>query len=610
VAAQSSIGKYSKHHLAITASLAVLIAGLIGALISWNLKPLGVAPQTIKRFAHTLPEDQQLSSTGRPNLAISPDGTKIIYCANEQIYLRQTDELEAGPIRGTDENIRNIRNPFFSPDGLWVGFFSDTELKKIAVTGGAPIALCNARGPYGASWGADNAIVFGQRHAIMRVSADGGTPEVLVNLESGETAYGPQILPDGKELLFAVTTESGRDRWDKAQIVLQSLETGERKILIPEGSEARYAPTGHLIYAHEETLFAVSFDLAGHEVRGGAVPIVEGVMRGTNPSSSTGAANFSFSSAGSLIYIPAFVRQGAECFLAFADRDGTVERLPAPQRQYHGPMLSPDGKRVAVSIGTYGASNVYIYDIDRSTLQQLTFGGGERPIWTPDGKWVTFSSTRERGVFNIYRKPADSSGDAVRLTSGASAQWALSWSPGGDVLIFAEKQITTDWDILWLSLEDVAKPQTIVQTDGSDYFGVLSPNGRWLAYSSNEQDNQNDIYVQAFPSGSGGKWRVSTEGGTFPRWAQNGKELFYWNDGRIMTVKVTTDTNFTHENPVQLPVTTAGTAPFAAWDISPDGRCFLVLRPVEGADSAAPTQQINIVLNWFEELKRLVPTGN
>jgi serine/threonine-protein kinase len=554
----------------------------------------------MRRFIHTLRDDQQLTSTGRPILTISADGTQIVYVANRQLYLRPIDEVEANPIRGTDEP----SNPFFSPDSQWVGFFSrdDLALKKIPVTGGAPMTLCKAANPYGASWESDNTIVFGQGQTIMRVSADGGTPEVLINLESGETAYAPQILPGNEKVLFTVTSVSGADRWDRAQIVMQSLETGEREVLIPAGAEGRYIPTGHIVYAVEEILYAVPFDLARHEVRGGAVPILEGVMR----ADSTGAANFSFSNLGSLVYIPGGGFRALVKVLAFVDRDGTVQQLPAAPHRYDLPRLSPDGTRVAVEINSAGNLDVWIYDITRNTMDQLTFEGGRYPCWTGDGKWVTFSSIRDRAS-NIYWKQADFSGEAQRLTTSENDQVPFSWSSDGDVLIFGEQSPTTGWDLWSLSLEDAGKPQPIAQTEAIEFAGFLSPNGRWLAYQSNEE-GQRDIYVQAFPPGSGGKWRISTKGGRSPRWAPNGEELFYWEpSNRIMAVKVTTDPTFTRGNPAPLRVELSLPSSYRIWDVTPDGQRFLIMQPQKESKSVT---QINIVQNWFEELKRLVPTGN
>ena len=253
----------------------VAVLGIMGASVAvWNLKP--IAQPVAARFYHELPEGQVFSNASRPLVAVSPDASQIVYGANEQLYLRNLDEMEARPIQGTDEN---PFNPFFSPDGEWVGYISDTDghplLKKIAPSGGAAVTLGDAARPFGASWGSDDTILYGQPEGIMRVSANGGAPELVIPTEASEQVHGPQMLPGGEWVLFTLTSASGPTRWDEAQIVVQSLDSGERKILWEGGSDARYVPTGHLVYALEDVLFALPFDLASLEVSGGPVPLVE-----------------------------------------------------------------------------------------------------------------------------------------------------------------------------------------------------------------------------------------------------------------------------------------------------------------------------------------------
>ena len=260
---------------------------VIASIAVWNLKP-APAPQPVARFALTLPTTEQFTNVGRHLVALSPDGTHLVYAANSQLYLRAMAELESTPIRGTESG---ARSPFFSPDGQWVGFWQGGALKKVAISGGAPVTLCAAGNPFGANWGADDTIVFGQgNEGLWQVPGTGGTKQHLITLDSGEYGHGPQILPGGKAVLFTV----GRGGiWDDAQIVVQDLETGERKVLINGGTDARYVPTGHLVYAREGTLLSMPFDLARLEVTGGPVPIVEGVMQ--TDANQTGAAQFSFS---------------------------------------------------------------------------------------------------------------------------------------------------------------------------------------------------------------------------------------------------------------------------------------------------------------------------
>ncbi len=299
-------------------------------------------------------------------MALSPDGTRLVYVANLQLYLREMDQLEAAPIRGTD---LTPTTPFFSPDGQWVGFYADGNLRKVSVTGGAPVTLCEAANPWGASWGADDTIVFGQGpEGILRVSANGGTPEVIISMDSdkNELGHGPQMLPDGKTLLFTLRTSPA---WDESQIVTQSLETGERRILIEGGRDARYVPTGHLVYALEETLLALPFDVARLEATGGPVPVVEGVRR---VQTATGAAQASFSASGSLAYVLGGAATASREFV-WVDREGREEPVAAVPQDYGEFTLSPDGTQVAVRVYADNADDVWIHDLVRNTQTRLTF---------------------------------------------------------------------------------------------------------------------------------------------------------------------------------------------------------------------------------------------
>ena len=348
------------------AALLVLITGVA----VWNLKP--EAPLPTARFSLSLPPGVSLTYTGRHVVALSPDGTRLVYSANEQLYLRAMDQMEATPVRGTEGG---ARSPFFSPDGEWVGFWVGGQLKRVAIRGGAPVSLCEAQNPWGARWGADDTIVFGQRGAgIMQVSADGGTPEVLVAVDgTGEVAHGPQVLPGEEAVLF---TLGDGTNWDDAQIVVHSLETGERKVLI-EGRDARYVPTGHLVYVLDGTLLAVPFDVDELEVTGGPVPMVEGVMTGT---AASGAAQFSVSDTGALVYVTG--GGPGNRTLVWVDRDGSEEALAAEPRDYELPHISPDGGRLAVTV----QQDIWIWDFARATLNRFTFSPSidRSGVWSPD----------------------------------------------------------------------------------------------------------------------------------------------------------------------------------------------------------------------------------
>ena len=320
VAEVVQVGPASKLPWVAAIVLGIVVAGVAG----WILRPTDPQP-VAARFYHELPEGQVFTREGRGLVAVSPDGSQIVYVANSQLYLRNLDELEAHSIQGTDVD---PTSPFFSPDGEWVGYYStsDRQLKKIATIGGAPVTLYDATLPFGASWGSGDTVVYGQPEGIMGVSANTGVAELVIPTEKGEQVHGPQVLPGGEWVLLTLTSASGFTRWDEAQIVVQSLESGERKFLWEGGSDARYVPTGHLVYALEDVLFALPFDLASLEVSGVPVPMVEGIQRARAPITNTASANYGFSDHGTLIYVPG-AAVGRPSILALTDRNGVVEPL-------------------------------------------------------------------------------------------------------------------------------------------------------------------------------------------------------------------------------------------------------------------------------------------
>ncbi|MDA2925536.1 hypothetical protein MYX65_12965 [Acidobacteria bacterium AH-259-L09] len=429
---------------------------------------------------------------------------------------------------------------------------------------------------------------------LYRVPAAGGEPKILANpnQEKGRLEY-PEILPGGKTVLLTLNVPT----LNKSQIVALSLETGEQKILLEGARQAHYAPTGHLVYAlaGTGTLMAVPFDPARLEVTGDSVPILEGIRQ-------EGSVDYALSDAGTLAYIPAG-GASAELRLLWVDRKGIESPVTEEKRAYENPSLSPDGKQVALNV----SDNVWIYDFERDSFNRLTFEGeiNEVPIWTPDGKWITFSSTRD-GQRNLYRKPADGSGSAERLTTSEFNQIAYSWSPHGTLLAFGETRPDTRADILILPVESDAKPQPFVSTPATECCARFSPDGKWLAYVSMELGQQ-QVYVRPYPE-SDAKWLVSgEEGGDVPVWSPDGSELFYRSGNRMMVVSVQTKPTFSMDKPRVLfegsyfVHARRGVSP--SYDISPDGQRFLMIKEAEGGT------QIHVVLNWFEELKRLVSTN-
>ncbi len=494
----------------------------------------------------SLPPHQQLQGRGTHSIALSPNSHYIVYVAGggdgrPQLYLRSMDNLEARPLAGTED----ARNPFFSSDSQWVGFYAEGQLKKVSTQGGAPVTICSVPSLFGgASWGSDDTVVFAPLSGVglMRVSASGGTPEVLTKLDSekGEISHRwPHVLPGGKAVLF--NAASGPN-WDQWPIVAQSLETGERWVVVEAGTDACYSRTGHLVYVRAGTLMAVPFDPERLEVTKDAVPVLEGVR-----TTSEGAAEFGLSDLGALVYVPGPVGE-AQRSLVFLDRNGMEEPLAAPRRQYDGvypPRLSPEGRRIAATI-VGDKLDVWVYEIPGQTLTRLTFEGNNQvPIWTPDGNRITYRATRG-GLRNLWWKPADGSGSEEQLTNGENLQTPLVWSPDGMELVYFDSDPATGNDIWALSLEGEREARALIQTPYAEDGASFSPDGHWMAYESDES-GRSEIYVQPFPD-PGKKWTISTEGGKCPVWAQNA-ELFYVNGNNVMVVDIQTQPNFTAARP-------------------------------------------------------------
>jgi eukaryotic-like serine/threonine-protein kinase len=566
-------------------------------------------PQTVKRLALTLPANQQLALAELPAVALSLDGKRLVYVARQgastQLYLRLMDRFEATPLQGTE----GATDPFLSPDGQWVGFFAEGRLKRVSVQGGAPMTLCEATTDRGASWGTDDTIVFSPEatSGLMRIPASGGLPQVLTvpDKEKGERTHRwPEILPGGKAVLFTIGTLNSPGYYDDARIGVLSLETGQRQILIEGASLARYAATGHLIYARAGALMAAPFDLGRLRVTGPAIPVLQGVAVDTT----TGAAHFSVSDDGSLVYVPSSAESG-RLNLVWVDRSGNVRPLPAPPRAYMHPRVSPDGERVAVGIGPGpgNGNDIWVYDLARNSLTRLTFDeAASRPAWTPDGKRVTFSSEKG-GTEGMYWRAADGSTPAEAISRSPDPQFPEFWSTDGQLLAFTQLSQSTRADIWLLPLKGDRKPRPFLRTGANEFSPSFSPDGHWLAYASDESGLE-AVYVQPFP-GPGGKWQVSTEtGGDNPVWARSGRELFYRSGEKIMVVPVQTRPGFAAGTPRMLfqGVFADANAPTSDYDVSPDGQRFLMIKSVEPESAST---RINVVVHWFDEVRRVVPAG-
>ncbi len=608
-----------------TAGLAAGIA--LTTIAAWALmRPPPPAPSPpLMRFAIVPPPVQPLSPQGADrDIAISPKGTHVVYRAGgtqTQLVVRAIDRLDAQPLTATI----GARVPFFSPDGGWVGFFAGPELKKVSITGGPAITLCRLSGtPRGASWGDDDAIVFATNEpstGLHRVPGGGGEPKVLTKPDAtrGEADHlFPSMLPGGRAVLFTIGA-AGTGQQENAQVAVLDLATGERKTLIRGGSHAEYVETGHLIYAASGSLRAVRFNLERLEVTSDPVPVVEQVM-----TSATGAANFAISRGGTLVFVPGSASGpvGIQRSLVWVTRQGREEPLNAPLRAYVIPRLSPDGTRVALDVRDQ-EQDIWIWDLGRRTLTRLTFEAGPDtyPVWTPDGRRIVFSSVRG-GPFNLYWQASDGTGGVERLTTSPNVQNATSISPDGSRVILWEVSPKTAPDILAWTLGGPAtapgaaaqppavqsRADVLVQTTFTEFAAEVSPDGRWLAYASNES-GELQIYVRPFPNVNSGRWQVSSGGGTKPVWARSGRELFYVDaNGHLTAVPVqAAGSTFVAGNPTKLFEGRyfLGGPPHHTYDVSPDGQRFLMIKDstaTEQTQNATPASLV-VVLNWFEELK-------
>ncbi len=598
------------------AAAAVLSAAVVGAGV-WILRT--PPPLPVARFSFFLPEGLVLSATGRHSVAISEDGQRMAFVANARIYLRLLSELDAKPIPGT-EGFQSVTSPAFSPDGLSLAFFaqSDQTLKRIVVTGGAAVTICSAANPYGVIWTPDG-IVFGQgRGGIMRVSPHGGKAEQLVAVKEGEFAHGPQILPGGQHVLFTLASgpsASGNDRWEKARIVVQSLATQEQKTVFEGGTDARFLPTGHLVYALSGSLYAIQFDVKRLAITGGAVPIVEGVRRA--PGGQTGTAHAAISTTGSLVYFPGpAVASSAQVEVVLADRKGAVEKLKLPPGSYVTPRVSPNGRQVAFVTNDGKEDMISVYDLSgASVMRRLTYGGNNRhPVWSSDGQHIAFQSDRE-GDLAVFWQRADNTGQVERLTKPEQGVTHVpeAWHPTTNVLLFAATKSTET--TLWaLTLPDKkASPFGGVKSS-LPTGAVFSPDGRWVAYTSNETGS-NRAYVQPFPA-TGARYQVygkEQESAHHLLWSKSSNELIYNpRPTSLEAVSVTTQPIPSFGNPVALPRPFATGPPQTRrpFDLMPDGRFLALAAPGQaetGTSSGQTAPEVRLVLNWFEELKQRVP---
>jgi serine/threonine-protein kinase len=581
------------------AATAVVTAAIVAAAAS-SLRPEPPA-SPVTRFTIPIPEGQELTRLGRHNIALSPDGQSLVYVANTQLYLRRMGDLEARPIPGTNQD---VNTPFFSPDGQWVAFYSvpDGELKKIPVEGGTAVVIAPLLNPFGAEWLPGDQILVGQGGGgIVRVSANGGASETIVKVGADELAYGPQLLPDGEHLIFTLAKGREESRWDEAYIVIESLRSSERAVLISGGSDARYVPTGHIVYATGSNVMAVPFDESSRHLAGSAVALLADVSR--SPPANTAATFMAFSPNGSMAYLAGAL--DATRRLALVDWKGVADTLPLPSALYADPRLSPDGQQLAVTVNATEGLDLWLHDLaGKQAPRRLTFGGrSHSPAWMADGQRLVFVSA-DGTAEAIFWQAADGSGSAERLTDPGIVQ-PIGPRPSRDGrrLVYQDRR----GGIWLLPLDGERKPQLLVDGQGEPTEASLSPDGRWLLYRAMES-RLPAIFVQPVPL-NGAKYQVSTTPAHDPIWSSDGRQISYLEDlpngnHRLTAVEVDTKAGFKYSAPTGLFDNALDPAGTWAYDATPDSRRFLVMRREERTVSQP---EITVTLNWFDELRRRVP---
>jgi serine/threonine-protein kinase len=593
--------------------LMALSAGLVLALAAtgfalWRVG--GHAPSgAVIRFGVQPPEKTSLSLVAKPNVALSPDGTLMVFVALAQgetrLYLRSLADVTSRPITGTE----GATNPVFSPDGQAIAFFAGGRLKTTTLEG--VVATVGEAGldgdPRGIAWLPDDTLVFASIAGgpLQQVRSSGGPTHAITTLDEkkGERTHRwPAALPNGK-VLFTVGTLGSPDNYDRATIEAVDPKTGTRTVLLESASSARYAASGHLLFVRESILYAVPFDPDSLTTRGTPVQ----VLRGINGDTTTGASHFAVADNGTIAYAPGTALAAASR-LMWVDRQGKAEPIALPQGLYFDPRLSPDGTRVAVTWQTLTAGNgdIWVSDLTRKTFTRLSFSeGAVSPVWSPDGRTIYYSAIDPTGrKTTIMRRPADGSRDAERVVVLDTRAYLQAVTPDEKTALIDYQSVgqgSLKGELMTIALTENAKPQPLVTSVFDEYGGSWSPDRRWLAYESDESGRP-EVYVRDTSSG-GGRWQVSTNGGDEPHWSPDGRSLYYRTESQLMVVAVDTRTTFAPSPPALVfdGIYNLRSATGVSYAVAPKGDRFLMVRLTE----EGVTSTVTVVVNWFAELQRL-----
>lgn len=560
-------------------------------------------PAPYVQFEVELKSDGVLASDVGTAVVVSPDGTRVVFVSRTadgrtHLNTRRLDQPRAIPLPGTE----GARGPFVSPDGRWVGFWADGKLKKSSLDGGSPVIICDASDLLGASWVDSDTILaaLGAPGKLWRIPATADAmPQVAIDLSAESTLVRwPQVLPDGKFVMYTASTGAGADR---ATIEVQSVRGGNRQVLIRGGAFGRYLTSGHLAYVNQGTLYAVRFDLKALAVQGIPVPVLDDVSY----SPLFGYAQVDVSLTGTLVY-----RKGAESALSvvdWIDRAGKRTALLAKPGRYAWLRLSPDGRRLAVTATESGSGNILVYEAQKGDTSRITRGPGDYTglTWLPDGASLLFG-----GADGMAWIPADRPGDSTRFKGVRGNQTPWSVAPDGRWLSYFDRNPETGFDLWTVPVTqhntglELGTPEPFLKTEAFEVYPSFSPDGRWIAYASNESGAW-EVYVRRFPD-NGTKVRVSSSGGSVPRWSRNGRELLYRTEAqRVMAVTYTSrgDTFVSSAPRPWSQHALADTGVLPNFDIAPDGERVLALMPVARPEEQQTVNHVTFMLNVSEQIR-------